>query len=223
MPSASEAEIILKASQTFLTINKAPYTVHKAKGGDEDLLIVECGVGPNLAAAALAWSAAGFSLSEVILIGVAGLSPLSILSLGDLVTVSQVISCRLGGLREGNFEGIDQIMPLASFKPKVTNRLKAPSHRLNLSQVVCVSSEYVSRESADLEYLKQFEDAEIEAMETTGLAQTATLMDLPWFELRALSNHWGVSDHKDWKWDLCRDQLARAAKIVAEGPLRSHD
>ena len=79
------------------------------------------------------------------------------------------------------------------------------------------------REIVSTKYLKQFKEAEIEAMETAGFAQTASLMDVPWFELRALSNHWGVSDHRHWEWDLCKNQLARAAKMVAEGPLRSYD
>jgi len=223
VPSAVEAEIILGALNPFLTINKTPYTVHKAKGNGEDLLIVECGVGPNLAGAALAWSVASFSLSEVILIGIAGLAPHSCIALGELVIVSKVICCRLGGMRDGSFEGIDQVVPLASFKPEVKTRIGGSAHRLDLTEVVCVSSEYVSRETDDLEYLTHFKEAEIEAMETAGFAQTASLMGVPWFELRALSNHWGVSDHRHWEWDLCKNQLTRAAKMVAEGPLRSHD
>ena len=222
IPSAAEAEVVLDVFNPFLTINKTPYTVHKANGNGEDLLIVECGVGPNLASAAVAWSVAGFSLSEVILIGLAGLTPDSSLSLGDLVSVSEVISCRLGGMRNGSFEGIDEVLPLASYNSKVKTKLKSSVNRLGLNEVVCVSSEYVSREIDDLNYLKQFEGAEIEAMETAGFAQAASLMDIPWFELRALSNHWGVSDHRKWEWDLCKNQLARAARIIAEGPLRKN-
>ncbi|MEE2924567.1 MAG: hypothetical protein VX619_07285 [bacterium] len=220
VPSAAEAEVVLDVLNPFLTINKTPYTVHKATGNGEDLLVVECGVGPNLAAAAVAWSVAGFSLSEVILIGLAGLSPDSHLALGDLVSVSEVLSCRLGGMRNGSFEGIDNVLPLTSFNPQVKTKIQSSESRLKLNEVICVSSEFVSREPSDLDYLKQFEGAQIEAMETAGFAQAASLMDVPWFELRALSNHWGVSDHRNWKWDLCKNQLAQAAKLIAEGPLR---
>lgn len=220
IPSAAEAQIVLQTLDPFLTINKSPYTVHKAYGGGEDLLIMECGVGPNLAAAAVAWAAAGFSLSEVILLGVAGLTPASEKSLGQLVSVSEVICCRLGGMRQGRFEGLDQVLPLVSFDSQISNRLRSASSRLNLPEVVCVSSEYVSRELADLKYLQQFDNAEIEAMESAGLAQAASLMKLPWFELRALTNHWGVSDHDLWKWSECKQQLSHAAEMIAEGPLR---
>lgn len=222
VPSAAEAEVVLDTLDPFLTINKTPYTVHKANGNGEDLLIIECGVGPNLAAAAVAWSVAGFSLSEVTLVGIAGLTPNSSLALGELVMISKVISCRLGGMREGTFEGIDEVLPLASYNSNVKTALECSSNRLELPKVTCVSSEYVSREKDDLKYLNQFEGAEVEAMETTGFAQAASLMNVPWFEFRALSNHWGISDHSKWEWDLCKEQLARAAKIIAEGPLRKY-
>ena len=220
VPSNLESQVVVETLKPFLTINKSPYTVHKAHGGGEDLLIVECGVGPALAGAALAWAAASFSLSEVILLGVAGLSPDSERDLGQLVSVGQVYSCRLGGMRDGNFEGIDKVLSIVSFNGQVTNTIDSSANRLGLPNVRCASSEYISREAEDLAFLRQFEGIEIEAIETAGLAQVATLMDLPWFEFRALSNHWGVSDHQLWKWNECQQQLARAAELVAQGPVR---
>ena len=220
VPSSLESQIVVETLNPFLTINKSPYTVHKAHGGGEDLLIVECGVGPNLAGAALAWAAASFSLSEAILVGVAGLSPDSDKALGDLVSVEQVYCCRLGGMRNGKFEGIDKVLPLASFNRQVTNMIDSCANRLDLPTVRCASSEYISRDTEDLEFLRQFEGVEIEAMETAGLAQVATLMNLPWFEFRALSNYWGISDHRLWKWDDCKQQLARVASLIADGPVR---
>ena len=41
VPSAAEAEVVLDTLDPFLTINKTPYTVHKANGNGEDLLIIE--------------------------------------------------------------------------------------------------------------------------------------------------------------------------------------
>ena len=61
----------------------------------------------------------------------------------------------------------------------VKTELECSSNRLELPKVTCVSSEYVSREKDDLKYLNQFEGAEVEAMETTGFAQAASLMNVP--------------------------------------------
>ncbi len=67
------------------------------------------------------------------------------------------------------------------------------------------------------ELLRRFPQAVGEAMEGYGVAAAAALFDLPFAEVRAVSNVVGKRDRDTWRLDLAFAALTAAARPIAEG------
>lgn len=134
---------------------------------------------------------------------------------GSLLLARRVIAADLGAQGpDGAFMSVDELR----FGSAVAETGRVPGLDAVVGSILTVTTATGTAERAD-ELLRRYPDAVGEAMEGYGVAVAAQLADLPFAEVRAVSNLIGPRDRDAWRLDLAFAALTAAARPIAEGLL----
>ena len=185
---------------------------------------LELGVGKTAAATALTRRLTqGPSVSAVVLVGVCGAFPKPHLrdpevarEILDLCVITRELFGDEGVYVPGGFSTVEELgfgtkVPLAACERRsraMVERLGAhPSMGLTVSS--CSGTDQASAERGKL-------GAAVESMEGASVAYVCGVHQVPWVQLRCVSNYTGDRAPAKWRLDEALARLAQAADAVAE-------
>lgn len=141
---------------------------------------------------------------------------------GSLVVASDIICADLGAESAEGFIGIDKLgfgtnhyeaEPMIVDKiSKAFQQVKLP---VNVGTVLTVSTVTGTKHTAD-ELVKRFPNAYVEAMEGFGVATAAREFDVPFVEIRSISNAVGPRDRESWRIKEALQMLESASSVLKE-------
>ncbi len=170
------------------------------------------GVGAARAAAAVSRALAldpGFD--AVVCAGIGGAFP-GRAEPGALLLARRVVAADLGAESPDGYLSVDEL----GFGTATAEAGRVPGLEAVVGTVLTVNTVTGTGERA-AELLRRHPEAVGEAMEGYGVAVAAGLADLPFAEVRAVSNLVGVRDRAAWRLDLAFAALTGAARPIAEG------
>jgi futalosine hydrolase len=209
-----------------LVITAVPAEAEAVRAGlvpDVAVTVEAVGVGPAAAAAGTARlialaEGAGRPYRAVVSAGIGGGFP-DRAALGTLVLATRSIAADLGAESPEGFLTIEQLgMPLAQLgggtaidgDADLLAQLRTALPRATVGAVLTLSTVTGTAETARV-LSARHPDAVAEAMEGYGVAIAASRANLPFLELRAISNPVGPRDRDAWRLQEAFDALTAAA------------
>jgi futalosine hydrolase len=132
--------------------------------------------------------------------------------LGALLLARRVVAADLGAESPGGYLSLDEL----GFGTATAEAGRVPGLQAVVGTVLSVNTVTGTAERA-AELMRRYPEAVGEAMEGYGVAAAAQLADLPFAEVRAVSNLVGERDRDAWRLDLAFAALTAAARPIAEG------
>jgi futalosine hydrolase len=170
------------------------------------------GVGSALAAAATSRALALDSGYDAVLsLGIGGAFP-GKAELGALLLARRVVAADLGADSPAGFLSVDEL----GFGSASLDGGRVPGLDAVVGTILTVQTGTGTDERA-AELMRRHPAAVGEAMEGYGVAAAAELAELPFAEVRAVSNLVGKRDRDAWRLDLAFAALTAAATPIAEG------
>jgi len=131
---------------------------------------------------------------------------------GALLLARRVVAADLGAQSPGGFLSVDEL----GFGSATLEAGRIPGLDAAVGVILTVNTATGTDERA-AELMQRHPDAVGEAMEGYGVAAAAALADVPFAEVRAVSNLVGKRDRDSWRLDLAFRALTAAALPIAEG------
>jgi futalosine hydrolase len=147
----------------------------------------------------------------VLSVGIGGAFP-GKAELGGLLLARRVFAADLGADSPAGFLGVDEL----GFGSASLDGGRIPGLEAVVGTILTVNTATGTDERA-AELMARHPAAVGEAMEGYGVAAAAALFDLPFAEVRAVSNLVGKRDRDAWRLDLAFAALTAAARPIAEG------
>jgi len=226
----SETRELQPLLQSARAIECAQHQAWRGQLHGQEVLLVAGGIGKANAAATTAVALERYSPHGVICFGSAGAYRDSGLQIGDLVLPQTEIMADEGVACRGHFLDFEALgfpsveRPVERFNRfPAPEKLHTPAARLlsstttrlaaNFSQGQCLTVSSCSGTGEMGDRLAQHWQGVCENMEGAAVAQVCSAWDVPWLEVRAISNL--VEDRDTSRWDLAK--ASRHAQIaVAE-------
>ncbi len=231
----AEGELLFSHLRVAQTLVYGDLDIHRGTLADTEVLVAFSGLGKINAAAAAAAMLAGFPVSRLWMWGSAGAYPRSNLSLNDVVLASEEILGDEGVVTLSSWYSVEAIgFPLAKNKDEpIFNQIpvdqaeleraqlllkewKASSSELQLHTGPFVTVSGVSGSSARARLLGDRFGALCENMEGAAAAQVCLRYQVPFLEIRALSNWAGDRNKKRWHLPRALDNCQRAVLYLIE-------
>ena len=174
--------------------------------------VIAGGVGSAQVAAATARALAldpGYD--AVLSVGIGGAFP-GKAELGGLLLARRVVAADLGADSPDGFLSVDEL----GFGSSTLDAGRVPGLDAVVGTILTVNTGTGTDERA-AELTARHPQAVGEAMEGYGVAASAALFDLPFAEVRAVSNFIGKRDRDAWELGLAFAALTAAATPIAEG------
>lgn len=174
--------------------------------GELSVVLVATGVGKANAAAATALALHDLEPRCVVLVGIGGAYPGSGLEVGDVALASSETQVDSGVGHGPGWEGLDAVgFPLLSTDPPSYNRVwfdqrfvSRVARQLGVKAVPFGTSEAVTADPGQAEWLARRHGVAVESMEGAAVAQVAVGFGVPLIQLRGVSNVVGVRDKALW-------------------------
>jgi futalosine hydrolase len=132
---------------------------------------------------------------------------------GALLLARRVVAADLGAeAPDGSYLSVDEL----GFGAATVEAGRIPGLDAVVGTILTVNTATGTAERA-AELTRRHPEAVGEAMEGYGVAAAAQLADLPFAEVRAVSNLVGARDRGAWRLDLAFAALTAAARPIAEG------
>jgi len=131
---------------------------------------------------------------------------------GALLLARRVVAADLGADGPDGYLSVDEL----GFGTATLEAGRVPGLDAVVGGILTVTTATGTDERA-AELIRRHPDAVGEAMEGFGVAAAAELADLPFAEVRAVSNLVGRRDRDAWRLDLAFAALTAAARPIAEG------
>ena len=186
-------------------------------GDSREVDVLVCGVGKSAAATATALRLAGGGVDAVVSFGVAGAYPQSGLALADVVVATEVAVVDEGLAGPSGFTPFarpDMEVPGAAWTPACPRLRSALTVGTDVrtgriaTVSVCAGTEELARARAAAGSL-------CEAMEGAAVALVAARYDVPFAEVRGISNHCGPRDGAPFELDAAVRNAAAALRGLA--------
>ena len=211
---AAERDAVARGVGVSERLQAGPFeTVSGVVRGEANLVVLAAGVGPAAAAAA-AMAVALDGVDILISAGVAG-GFAGRAAIGEIVVATAAVAADLGAQSEQGFlDLLDLGYGAARFavdgaaSAHTAERLSAHGIAARRGPIVTVSTATGTDERAG-ELAARY-DAAAEAMEGAGVAHVATLLGIPFVEIRAISNMVGRRDPLGWDLPAAITALERA-------------
>jgi futalosine hydrolase len=178
----------------------------------DSVTVLAGGVGSAQAAAATSRALAREPGYDAVLsVGIGGAFP-GKAELGALLLARHVVAADLGADSPAGFLSVDEL----GFGSASLDGGRVPGLEAVVGTILTVNTATGTDERA-AELMARHPAAVGEAMEGYGVAAAAALADLPFAEVRAVSNLVGKRDRDAWRLDLAFAALTAAARPIAEG------
>lgn len=200
----------------------------KLMWGPKQVILLITGIGPVNAALALGRIVGSDpGLGGVLNLGIAGSFRPDNIPIGSVVSVETEIWPEFGlytengldprglGLGQGRIQG-RVVWDRLGLHPQRQAQRMGLELDSNWPQVVSLSVAGVSGTSSRAAELQARTGAEVENMEGFALAWACVVHDLPFVQVRSISNLVGSRDEKEWDMDLALNVLQAAAKRLVE-------
>lgn len=174
------------------------------------------GVGPAAAAAAVSRLLARGAYSRVISTGIGGGFAEQV-EVGGLAIATRGVAADLGADSPEGFRPLDELgfgPTVSTVDEELTGALRAALPHASAGAILTVST-VTGTAARAAELARRFPDAVAEAMEGYAVACAAALADLPFAEVRAVSNVVGPRDRAAWRIGAALDALTAAAPAFA--------
>lgn len=221
----AESDQIVSTLNQPQTVQCGHLTVHTGLIGSQNLAIACCGIGKASAAAATSLLVNQFKVHHVLMVGCAGAYPEGGLTLGDLAIARDEIMGDEGVQTATGFLDMEQLgfAIVESDEQRFFNRF--PTMNTTVNKLTTVLAPYAQRHSIQCktgsfvtvstcsgtalagQQLYQRTQGIVENMEGAAVAQLCAQYQIPFSELRAISNM--VEDRNMSQWDLA-GAMARA-------------
>lgn len=229
---SSECSAILGSMSIQEHIEMGSKTFYRGTVFDKDVVLCPGGMGKANSAHAAALLITRFAPKAIVIFGIGGAYPTSGAEIGDIAIASEEIAgdegvLTLDGFKDAEFIGI----PLVH-KPgmKLYNRLPAPEplvrkvhdaisssgrkYMVHIGRFVTLSTcSGTSRRSQEIE--RMYEGV-CENMEGAAAAQVALMHDVPWIELRGISNIVEDRDISKWRVSQASEAVQHAVQMFLE-------
>ncbi|NUR62910.1 MAG: futalosine hydrolase [Catenulispora sp.] len=168
------------------------------------LTVIVTGAGPAAAATGASWVLASEPYELAVSVGIGGgFAPRA--PIGSVVVASRVAAADLGADSPEGFLPIDELgfaprveQPDEHWSKRIATALGEAGLNVVTGAVLTVSTATgTAQRSAQL--AERHPDAAAEAMEGFGVASAATMAELPFVEIRAISNAVGPRDRQAWR------------------------
>jgi futalosine hydrolase len=231
----AEGELLLSHLRVAQTVMYGDLDIHRGTLAGIEVLVAFSGLGKINTAAAAAAMLAGFPVSRLWMWGSAGAYPHSDLSLNDVALASEEILGDEGVVTLSSWYSLEAIgFPLTKNKAEpifnqipvdqaelekarlLLNEWQARSAELQLHIGPFVTVSGVSGSSARARLLADRFGALCENMEGAAAAQVCLRYQVPFLEIRALSNWAGDRNKKRWHLTKALDNCQRAVLYLIE-------
>lgn len=187
----------------------------------EKIDVLVAGVGPIAAAARTAKALASAKYSLVVCAGIAG-GFVDQAEVGSIVVANEIIAADLGAQTPEGFCSLDKLgFGTTRFQiednlvAQIADGLRAASVSVHIGPILTVST-VTGTQAAALELANRIPGATAEAMEGFGVATASDAYDLPFLEIRAISNLVGPRDRSAWRIDEALKALESASSVFVE-------
>lgn len=215
---ATESDQLVATLEQKQTVHCGHLDVHTGLIGAQNLAITCCGIGKASAAAAATLLLNQFNVSHVLMIGCAGAYPEGGLTVGDLAIASEEVMGDEGVMTPSGFLDMEQLglaivqrhesryyhrFPTDNgLVSALSTMLEAYAHH---HAIQCRTGSFVTVSTCSGttiagQQLYQRTQGIAENMEGAAVAQICTLYQIPFVEIRAISNM--VEDRNMAQWDL---------------------
>ncbi|NUP51265.1 MAG: futalosine hydrolase [Catenulispora sp.] len=170
----------------------------------QGLTVIVTGAGPAAAATGASWVLASEPYELAVSVGIGGgFAPRA--PIGSVVVATRVAAADLGADSPEGFLPIEELgfaprveQPDEDWGKRVATALAESGLHVVTGAVLTVSTVTGTAErAADL--AERYPDAAAEGMEGFGVASAATMAELPFVEIRAISNAVGPRDREAWR------------------------
>ena len=176
--------------------------------------IIFCITGVGLLSAAFALTKIIFEEKPdlILQIGIAGTFHEE-MKLSDIVVVKEEVLADMGVMEDGKWKDIFDLNLAAPDEPPFENKLLtnpwlSKFNLLHLPEVTDVSVNCITTEDKEIRRLKEKYDPVTESMEGAALHYVCTKMNIPFLQIRAISNYVGERDKSKWEIKKAVDNLA---------------
>ncbi|MCU6710766.1 futalosine hydrolase [Paenibacillus sp. J5C_2022] len=173
--------------------------------GDTNFTVIAGGVGPATAAVSAALELAASPSYELVISAGIGGGFSGAAELGTLVLADAVIAADLGAETAEGFIPLDELgfgtasLPVSeAWRERLHGIIRQSGLPLHIGPVLTVSTVTGTAETAELR-AELVPGAAAEAMEGYGVAQAAAKLEVPFAELRSISNAVGPRDRAAWR------------------------
>jgi futalosine hydrolase len=186
----------------------------------EGLAVIATGAGPAAAATGTAWMLASEPYELAVSVGIGGgFAPHA--PIGSVVVSTRTVPADLGADSPDGFLPIDQLgfaprvdEPDPEFSKRIAAALAEAGLHVVTGEVLTVST-VTGTAARTAELAARHPDAVAEAMEGYGVATAATMANLPFVEIRAVSNVVGPRDRAAWRIDTALDALTVVGTVLS--------
>jgi futalosine hydrolase len=190
--------------------------------GDERFDIIVGGVGPAAAAASTAIALSEASYRYVLCMGIGG-SYREPVQFDAVVIADELIAADLGAESPEGFIRLDELgfgETLIPVDPELANLVATTLRQANMQvttgSILTVSTATGTEETA-AQLKERFPQASAEGMEGYGVAVAAQKYQIPFIEIRTISNKVGLRDRAAWKIKEALAQLTAISVILRKG------
>lgn len=204
----------------FLLVTAVDAEREAVQRRSESLSVIATGAGPASAATGAAWMLASEPYELVVSLGIGGgFAPQA--PVGSVVVSTRTVPADLGAGSPDGFLPISEL----GFAPQVDDpdeewtrqivvALKEAGLNVVTGAVLSVSTVTGTAERT-AELVARHPDAAAEGMEGYGVATAATMANVPFVEIRTVSNVVGPRDRDAWRIDQALDLLAVVGEVLA--------
>lgn len=186
----------------------------------DGLTVIVTGAGPAAAATGAAWVLASEPYKLAVSVGIGGgFAPRA--PIGSVVVSTRVVAADLGADSPEGFLPIEELgfaprveQPDEEWAARIGTALSGAGLHVVTGAVLTVATVTGTAERT-AELLARHPDAAAEGMEGFGVASAATMAELPFVEIRAISNVVGPRDRESWRIGEALDVLATVGQTLA--------
>ena len=184
------------------------------------LTVIVTGAGPAAAATGAAWVLATEPYELAVSVGIGGgFAPRA--PIGSVVVSTRVAAADLGADSPDGFLPVEDLgfaprveQPDEGWGKRITTALSRAGLTVVNGAVLTVSTATGTAERT-AELMERYPDAAAEAMEGFGVASAAAMAELPFVEIRAISNAVGPRDREAWRIGEALEALSTVGQTLA--------
>ncbi|NBI28199.1 futalosine hydrolase [Chengkuizengella marina] len=183
--------------------------------------VIAAGVGPSSAAANTTRAICSSKYDVVISMGIGG-GFADVVEVGSIVIANEIIAADLGVETAEGFCRLDELgfgstllKVDINLMNKVYQALKTTELIVHIGPILTLSTVTGTSETA-LKLTNRIKGAAVEAMEGFGVATAAHELNIPFLEIRSISNPVGPRDREAWRMKEAFEGLTKTSTILQE-------